>query len=152
MFSIFALAFQCGSSDPWLYTPQRCDGKVWYGVTVLNLVTDLALATFFIPEIWKIRTSVAKRIQVIALLGARIIYACKNPYVCDPAKGNNSVCILAIVQVVFIGSAIHDTDQTRSRIALTALNQCIMSLSIITATVPSLDRSFSDLRTGHAGA
>ena len=52
----------------------------------------------------------------------------------------------------FCVSIVHDTDQTRSRIALTALNQCIMSLSIITATVLSLDRSFSDLRNGHAGA
>ena len=63
----------------------------------------------------------------------------------------NSVCILAIVQVVYISSAIHDTDQTRSRIALTALNQCIMNVSIITATVPSIHRSLVDLQTGHIG-
>ena len=71
--SVFAIAFECGATKPWIYKQQRCKGDIWYGVVALNLATDLALATFFIPVLWKVQASVAMRLKVISLLGIRIL-------------------------------------------------------------------------------
>lgn len=75
IFAMFAAAFQCSGSAPryWLYTPKACgNGALAYTVVVLNMITDLWLAVAPLPIIWRVQTTVPKRLRVMALLGGRI--------------------------------------------------------------------------------
>lgn len=73
-FSVFALAFQCGTTSPQTYQPDRCmDGVLWYPVTVLNAITDAALAFSFNPIILKLATKMRMKVKVMLLLGTRIV-------------------------------------------------------------------------------
>jgi hypothetical protein len=74
-FAMFAVAFQCSGSAPryWLYTPRACgNGALAYTVVILNMITDLWLAVAALPIVWRVQTTVPKRIRVMALLGARL--------------------------------------------------------------------------------
>jgi hypothetical protein len=74
IFSVFALAFQCGTVSPQIYQHDRCaNGALWYPVTILNAVTDAALAFSFSPIIMALSARTRTKVKVIALLGARIL-------------------------------------------------------------------------------
>lgn len=74
LFSIFALAFQCGATSPQIYEPGRCsDGALWYPVTIINAVTDAALAFSFNPVIMKLVTRKQLKVKIMVLLGTRIL-------------------------------------------------------------------------------
>lgn len=74
IFSIFALAFQCGTASPMVYEPDRCaDGALWHPVTTGNAVTDAALAFSFSPIIMALSARRKTKAKVIILLGARIL-------------------------------------------------------------------------------
>lgn len=75
VFSIFALLFQCGVKLPWVYTPKKCTGGVWYAVVLLNLLSDAVLSFFFAPTLWKLQTSRSQRLKVISLFAIRITYS-----------------------------------------------------------------------------
>lgn len=74
VFSVFALAFQCGTTRPHRYQPSQCGyGAVWYPVTVLNALTDAALAFSFNPIIAKLAARRQMKVKVMSLLGSRIL-------------------------------------------------------------------------------
>jgi hypothetical protein len=76
VFAMLAAAFQCSGSAPryWLYAPQACaNGTLAYMMVILNMITDLWLAVAALPIVWRVRTTVSKRLRVMALLGARIL-------------------------------------------------------------------------------
>lgn len=74
IFSVFALAFQCGTARPYHYQPEQCaHGAVWYPVTVLNAVTDAALAFSFSPVIVKLAARTQMKAKVMGLLGSRVL-------------------------------------------------------------------------------
>jgi hypothetical protein len=73
VFSLFALLFQCGAVHPWVYTPQKCAGDVWYPVIVLNVISDGVLAFFFAPTLWKLQTSRTQRLRVMSLFAVRLM-------------------------------------------------------------------------------
>lgn len=73
-FSVLALALQCGTGRPWVFHLQRCsNGGLMYAVTVLNMLTDLYLALFFIPTIWALQMSFRLRFDVFVLFGSRLL-------------------------------------------------------------------------------
>lgn len=75
VFSIFAIALQCGTSDPHIYKPAKCaDGVLWYPVTIMNLMTDAALAFSLSPIILKLSANQATKLKIMILLGLRILY------------------------------------------------------------------------------
>jgi hypothetical protein len=57
VFSVLALALQCEIPRPWVYPAERYVGRgaVWYPVVLLNIVTDLVVATIFLPLIRKLQ-------------------------------------------------------------------------------------------------
>jgi hypothetical protein len=76
VFAMFAAAFQCSGGAPqyWLYTSRACgDGALAYTIVVLNLITDLWIAVAALPIIWRVQTTLPKRLRVMFLLGARIL-------------------------------------------------------------------------------
>jgi hypothetical protein len=78
VFSVLALAFQCGSTRPWVYTPQRClnEGALWYPIIIFNLLSDAALAFLVAPVLWKLNMARIQRVIVIGLFAIRILYVC----------------------------------------------------------------------------
>jgi hypothetical protein len=76
IFSVFALAFECGRTNPWVYTPERCAGKgaLWYPIVISNILTDGALAFLFAPVAWKLQMGLTQRLTVAALFGFRLMY------------------------------------------------------------------------------
>lgn len=74
IFSVFALAFQCGTVSPQTYEPVKCaNGVLWYPVTIINAITDAALAFSFTPIIMALSARRKTKAKVIILLGARIL-------------------------------------------------------------------------------
>lgn len=74
LFSIFALAFQCGTASPQFYEPERCDnGVLWFPVTIVNAVTDAALAFSFSPIILGLTARFQTKAKVMMLLGTRLL-------------------------------------------------------------------------------
>jgi hypothetical protein len=76
IFAMLAVSFQCSGNAPkyWLYTPRACgNGALAYTVVILDMLTDLWLAMAALPIVWRVQTTVPKRLRVMALLGARIL-------------------------------------------------------------------------------
>lgn len=76
IFAMFAATFQCSGSAPryWLYTPRAChNGALAYTIVILDVITDVWLAVAALPIIWRVQTSLPKRLRVMALLGARML-------------------------------------------------------------------------------
>lgn len=74
VFSVFALAFQCGIKNPYAYEPDRCaDGVLWYPITVINAITDAALAFSFSPIIIRLAARTKTKVRVMILLGTRLL-------------------------------------------------------------------------------
>lgn len=72
-FSIFAIVFQCGRLDPYIYEPSRCaDGVLWYPIAGINAVTDAALAFSFHPVIMKLAAKTRTKVEIMVLLGMRV--------------------------------------------------------------------------------
>ena len=76
IFSVFALAFECGRTNPWVYTPERCAGRgaVWYPIIILNILTDGALAFLFAPIAWELQMGLMQRLTVAGLFAFRLMY------------------------------------------------------------------------------
>lgn len=74
VFSVFALAFQCGTASPQTYDPGKCaNGVLWYPITIVNAITDTALAFSFSPIIMALSARTQTKVKVIILLGARLL-------------------------------------------------------------------------------
>jgi hypothetical protein len=75
VFSVLALAFQCGLQQPWVYTADRCLGRgaLWYPVVLLNLLTDLVIATLFIPVIRTLQMDLSRQLKIGSMFGSRIL-------------------------------------------------------------------------------
>jgi len=81
IFSVFALAFQCGATNPWVYSPAKCAGQgaVWYPVIILNILTDAMLSFLFAPIALRLQLGLAQRLTVTVLFGLRLLYV-SQPY------------------------------------------------------------------------
>lgn len=83
VFSIFAIALQCGTSNPHVYEPAKCaDGVLWYLITIMNLVTDAALAFSLSPIILKLSANQGTKLKIMILLGLRTLYVSRLGSLC----------------------------------------------------------------------
>ena len=75
VFSIIATAFQCLPPRPWVYVPSACStrGGLVYTTIVGNILTDVLVATYILPALWKLLMTMEKRIKVILLFGSRLM-------------------------------------------------------------------------------
>lgn len=103
LFSVFAIAFQCGMPSPWIFTFEKCaaGGKLWYPIIVFNILTDAILALFFLPVIWKLQMSRSQRATVASLFGIRIV-----------------VCGVSVASLVVLGPYLHSADKTCTSLLL----------------------------------
>lgn len=74
VFSFVTLAFQCPFPQPWVFQPAQCPthGKLLYPIIVFNAFTDVFLALWIVPTVWKLRMAWRDRVLVIFLFGLRI--------------------------------------------------------------------------------
>ena len=73
--SIFAQAFQCPTPQPWVYIPKRCDSRpgLLYTIIVTNIVTDVLVASWILPTLWKLLMNMERRVKVIFLFSTRLV-------------------------------------------------------------------------------
>jgi hypothetical protein len=73
--SIFMIAFQCQLPSPWVFVPSQCTthGNVQYPYIIVNMVTDIMLATGILPTVWNLNTRRETRIAVIMLFASRFV-------------------------------------------------------------------------------
>ena len=73
VFSVIAIALQCGTTNAYRYKPQRCaDGALWYPVTILNALTDAILTFSFTPVVLGLAMKKEQKIRVMLLFGTRL--------------------------------------------------------------------------------
>lgn len=73
VFSVFAVAFECGLPQ-WSVKSMQCgNGGLLVSVIVLNMVTDLILAAWIFPTLWSISLDQEKFITATLLFGARAV-------------------------------------------------------------------------------
>jgi len=74
IFSFFALAFQCPIPQPWVFQPDQCPthGRLLYPIIVFNILSDVFLALWIVPTVWKLRMAWNDRLLVIFLFGLRL--------------------------------------------------------------------------------
>jgi hypothetical protein len=74
LFSVLAIAFQCGIASPHIYEPDKCaGGVVWYPITIVNAITDAVLAFSFSPIILKLAARRRTKVKIMGLLGMRLL-------------------------------------------------------------------------------
>lgn len=123
VFSIFAIAFQCGMPMPWLYVPDRClaSGALWYPALIWSTITDAWLAVCALPALPDMQLTTKQRQITTGLMGSRFL-----------------VCILGIVQVALLAPALKDVNQPRAMPNPTVFKHLVMNGSLITAAIPIL--------------
>jgi hypothetical protein len=105
MIALFSTAFACGVSIDYA---DSCPSGGWVDVIVLilNFLTDLMLAVWMIPRLWKLQARVEDRVLPIMLMGSRVL-----------------VCVLQIAQLVVLGrlsasGQFDDRDETWNEVTL----------------------------------
>ena len=75
VFSIFAIAFQCGVPRPWEFTHDRCaaHGKLYYIIIAGDIATDAVLAGYIIPTVLELQMSRYLKIGVSSLFMTRLV-------------------------------------------------------------------------------
>jgi hypothetical protein len=75
VFSLLAVAFQCGLPHPWIFNPTTCatKGAMMYPVIIMNIITDVILGTWILPTLWKLLMDQERRVMVVVLFGSRLM-------------------------------------------------------------------------------
>ncbi|KAF2095137.1 hypothetical protein NA57DRAFT_79622 [Rhizodiscina lignyota] len=133
VFSVFATAFQCGLPRPWLLEPTTCTshGRLQYAIIGMNMITDMLLAIWIIPSLWKLQMDKNTRTIVIALFAARL-----------------AVVGVAVGQIVLTQRSLRSADQTWSALPRAIIDQVVVHTSIIHATLPRIHSFLANLQTG----
>ncbi|OWY51241.1 hypothetical protein AALT_g4527 [Alternaria alternata] len=123
IFSIFALSFQCGIPE-WTAHSLRCsNGGLAIAVVGLNMTTDLFLAFWMVPVLWKLSLDKEKSFAAATLFGVRAIVAF--------VAGGEIWATLRLAS---------SQNPTRDAVELVVLTQSVSSLSLILASVPRIKR------------
>ena len=128
LFSVPAIAFQCGMPHPWLYSPSRCfgSGSLWYPTLIFNVLTDAWLAVCIWTALPDMSVSAKDRQVMLGLFSSRFV-----------------VCILCVVQIALLSPALRNENQTRALPNPTVLRQIVMDASILSAGIPVLYRALA---------
>ncbi|KAK5173709.1 uncharacterized protein LTR77_002390 [Saxophila tyrrhenica] len=138
VFAFIGTAFSCGVQVDW---DASCSAGSWveFVVIALNFVTDLMLAVWMVPRIWKLQARTKDRVLPIMLMGSRVL-----------------VCALQIGQLGVLGHLrvnhpFHSNDDTWTEVTYWTITISIVHLSIITATIPRINSFIADIQTRQAG-
>ncbi|KAH1599376.1 hypothetical protein V6Z98_007915 [Aspergillus fumigatus] len=132
LLALFGTAFQC-RAPYWEYSPSRCIGKgaVVYPIMVLNMALDAALVVLPIVMLWNVQMPLVQRLKVSSAFASRSL-----------------VIVVNIVQMTYLKQYLNSTDSTWTIVSVTACNQAMMNISVITACIPSLYRVITSLALG----
>lgn len=122
-FAIPAIAFQCSTTMPWLYTPDRCvgSGALWYPTLILNILTDMWLAICAWSTVPEMQIVPRQRQIILGLFSTRFL-----------------ACLLCIAQLALLVPALRDLNQPRVMPNPTVLKQFVMNASLLSAGIPVL--------------
>ncbi|KAK6424682.1 hypothetical protein LTR95_016355 [Oleoguttula sp. CCFEE 5521] len=136
IFSLFAVAMQCGIKQPWLSTTATCTKQdaLWYTITVLHACTDIILAVLPIPIIAGLQMAARSRWTVCCLLATRL---------CVPA--------VTFASMARIQPDLDADDSTWAIVPFLVYTQLGQNLSLIVTTIPFLHRLGASLHTGRFG-
>ncbi|KAK5166549.1 uncharacterized protein LTR77_008092 [Saxophila tyrrhenica] len=135
IFSVLGIAFQCGSVNQEIDTPDRCaDGAMWYPVTVTNALTDALLAFSFTPVLVNLSMKRQQKFKLSCLWSIRLL-----------------VCVATVAQLVSLAGELGSTDQTRAMLIPVVLQQLVLNLSVLTAIILGLSAFFANLSAGRFG-
>ncbi|KAK7996589.1 hypothetical protein PG989_004629 [Apiospora arundinis] len=126
--------FQCAVPKPWDYVngDQCLDRRAWWAyVSVVNMLTEICIATLYLLVIYKVQISRSKKIVVLSLFLTRLL-----------------VVAAAIAQLVMFFRAYPSPDLTQSLKIPIILNQTTLSISVVTACVPYLKPFMENLDAG----
>jgi hypothetical protein len=92
------ITFQCQLPQPWILIPSQCSthGKVYYPVTILNMLTDALLGIWMLPIIWALHMRAHSKAIIMWLFGSRLV-----------------ICVVDIGRMTVIHKALQSEDQTR---------------------------------------
>lgn len=135
----FAVAFQCDLPGPWRMSDHACASVrgIYFYNGVMNILTDLIICILPIAMMWNVQTNMARKVQVCALFGTRILV----PALTIPA--------LAASNDYFDNLY---TDPTWYVVVPTILAQISLNLSVLTACIPGLKSILDNLLSGTANA
>ncbi|KAL1795914.1 hypothetical protein ACET3X_006138 [Alternaria dauci] len=123
IFSTFAISFQCGIPE-WTPHSLRCsNGGLTMAVIGSNMATDLVLAFWMVPVLWKLSLDKEKSFTAAILFGIRAI-----------------VAFVAGGQIWATLRLASSHNPTRDAVELVVLTQSVSSLSLIFASVPRIKR------------
>lgn len=73
--SVFILAFRCSLPTPWNGSKGEClDAfKIYLGINIVNIITDIALVVIPIVMMWGVHTSFDVKLWVIGLFATRVM-------------------------------------------------------------------------------
>lgn len=133
VFGIFATAFQCGVHRPWVLIPSTCPthGDMRYAIIALDILTDIMLAVWILPSLWKLNMGQSSRLVVMSLFAARL-----------------AVPGAAVAQLVMTQRALATDDQTWVQLPYTIALLVVVHLSVIHATLPRIHGFLLKLQTG----
>ncbi|EXF82283.1 hypothetical protein CFIO01_08170 [Colletotrichum fioriniae PJ7] len=122
---IFTTAFQCSLPRPWLATAgEKCPGRegIFLYNGVMDILTDVCLCLLPVAMMWKVQTTLKRKVMVIALFSTRII-----------------VPIITIPRLIHTHTLVTDyTDATWHAVHHVIWLQVSLGMSILTACIPSL--------------
>ncbi|GFG09921.1 esterase EstB [Aspergillus lentulus] len=147
LLALFGTAFQC-PAPYWEYSPSRCIGKgaIIYPIMSLNMALDAALIVLPIIMLRNVQMPRIQRLKVSSAFVSRSLWvqARSSRNIADEPR----VIVLNIVQTTYLTQYLNSTDSTWTIVSVTACNQAMMNISIITACIPSLYRVITSLAVG----
>lgn len=135
----FAMAFQCDLPSPWRVSDHGCASirGIYLYNGLMNILTDLVICILPMAMMWNVQTNTAKKVQVCALFGARVLV----PALTIPALSTSDDYFNNL-----------DTDPTWYGVVPTILTQISLNLSVLTACIPGLKSVLDNLLSGTANA
>ncbi|KAF1925229.1 uncharacterized protein M421DRAFT_103286 [Didymella exigua CBS 183.55] len=136
--SVIATSFQCGGTYPWRTSSRegQCIDFIafWQGMSVINMLTDLALILFPVHVIVTLQMSMAKKVTILTFFGARLLDI-----------------VATAVQMAYI-DGFSSTNPTRDLWKWTLVTQIIECITILTSCVPYLRPLLESIPSGLYGS
>ncbi|KAK1700094.1 hypothetical protein BDP55DRAFT_532727, partial [Colletotrichum godetiae] len=118
-------SLQCSPPQPWLATTiEKCPGRegIFLYNGVMDIATDVCLCLLPVAMMWKVQTTLKRKMMVVALFTTRII-----------------IPIITIPRLVYTHTLVTDyTDATWHAVHHAIWLQVSLGMSILTACIPSL--------------
>ncbi|KAI0393305.1 hypothetical protein F5Y17DRAFT_467011 [Xylariaceae sp. FL0594] len=132
--SVLCLLFQCAPPRPWDYIHgTKCVSQraLWAYISVMNILTDMAIVALFILIIARLQMSGSRKALVLSLFLTRLL-----------------VVGVSVVQLQIFLKQFSYSDPTDALWLPILLNQAVLATSTVTACVPYLKPFMESLESG----